>query len=178
MILVVITMIFRYPIIPYYLTLRNYGLYDKIWALILPHTIVAYNMILMRTFFRQLPEEVEESAKIEGCGYWQVLFRIVLPMSMPVLATVGLFYAVMLWDQYLHPLLFIENRALYPLQLKLREYLTSSEDILDVVGKHRDYNRDTLRAATVIFAALPIMMVYPFLQKYFVKGANLGAVKG
>jgi putative aldouronate transport system permease protein len=178
MIMVVITMIFRYPLIPYFLTIYNFGMYDSILALILPHTVVAYNMIILRTFFKQIPEEVEESAKIEGYGYFQILFRIILPMSKPALATIGLFYAVLYWNQFLHPLLFIESKELYPLQLMIRQYITGEQNQNTLVVADENFNFATLKAATTIFAILPIMLVYPLLQKYFVKGANLGAVKG
>jgi putative aldouronate transport system permease protein len=176
---VVITMVFRYPIIPYFLTVRGLGLYNNFWVLIVPHMITAYNLIIMRTFFKQLPKELEESAQLEGCGYFQILFRIVLPLSKAVLATLGIFYAVMMWNQFLHPLLFIESQDLYPLQLRLREYIVSSEFSNDIViGSELPlYNPATLKAATIIFATVPILMVYPFLQKHFVKGALLGSVK-
>ncbi|MCU6712120.1 carbohydrate ABC transporter permease [Paenibacillus sp. J5C_2022] len=175
---VIVTMVFRYPIIPYFLTLRDLGLFDSFWVLIVPHMIVAYNLIIMRTFFKELPIELEEAAQLEGCGYFQILFRIVLPLSKAVLATLGIFYAVMIWNQFMHPLLFIENQDLYPLQLRLRQYIVSAESIEMLVGDELPkYNATTLRAATIIFATLPIVIVYPFLQKHFVKGALLGSVK-
>jgi putative aldouronate transport system permease protein len=177
-IMVVITMVFRYPIIPFFLTVRQIGLYDNFWVLIIPHLITAYNLIIMRTFFRELPKELEEAAQMEGCGYFQTLFRLVLPLSKAVLATLGIFYAVMLWNQFMTPLMFIENQNLYPLQLRLREYMISSESTI-AGGLEGDipYNSATLKAATVIFATAPILAVYPFLQKHFVKGATLGSVK-
>lgn len=178
-VMVIITMVFRYPIIPYFLTVRELGLYNSYWVLIVPHLVTAYNLIIMRTFFRELPKELEEAAWMEGCGYFATLFRIVLPLSKAVLATLGIFYAVMLWNQFMNPLLFINNPELYPLQLRLRDYIVTidanSVD-LGLDGAQR-YNNATLRAATVIFATAPIIIVYPFLQKYFVKGATLGSVK-
>jgi putative aldouronate transport system permease protein len=174
---VVITMVFRYPIIPYFLTLRELGLYNSYWVLIIPHVLTAYNLIIMRTFFKQFPQELEEAAQMEGCGYFKILFQIVLPLSKAVLATLGIFYAVMLWNQFMHPLLFIESQHLYPLQLRLRQYIVSADasyftgDVLPM------YNSATLKAATIIFATVPILLVYPFLQKHFVKGAMLGSIK-
>jgi putative aldouronate transport system permease protein len=177
-VLVVITMVFRYPIIPYFLTVKELGLYDNFWVLIIPHLITAYNLIIMRTFFRELPKELEEAAQLEGCGYFRLLFRLVLPISKAVLATLGIFYAVMLWNQFMHPLMFIDNQNLYPLQLRLREYMISTESTLTSgLEGQIPYNGATLKAATVIFATAPILAVYPFLQRHFVKGATLGSVK-
>lgn len=177
MIMVVLTMIFRYPIIPYFLTLRTYGLYNSIWVLIIPYTVGAFNLIIMRTFFKGLPRELEEAAQMEGCGYFRLLFKIVLPTSKAVLATLGIFYAVGIWNQFMTPLMFIEDQALYPLQLKLREYIVNTDMASEGLRVVLPYNNTTLQAATVIFATLPILFVYPFLQKHFVKGAMLGSVK-
>ncbi|MDF2924052.1 MAG: transporter permease [Paenibacillaceae bacterium] len=177
-VMVIITMIFRYPIIPYFLTVKQLGFYNNFWVLIVPQLLTAYNLIIMRTFFRELPKELEESAQLEGCGHFQMLFRIVLPLSKAVLATLGIFYAVLLWNQFMHPLMFIEDQALYPLQLRLREYMISPEATFgSVLASEIPYNSATLKAATVIFATVPILAVYPFMQKHFVKGAMLGSVK-
>lgn len=177
-IMVIVTMIFRYPIIPYFLTVKEIGLYDNFWVLIIPNLVTAYNLIIMRTFFRELPKELEEAAQLEGCGYYRTLFLLILPISKAVLATLGLFYAVMLWNQFMHPLMFIDNQHLYPLQLRLREYMVSTESTLETGFEGSiPYNGTTLKAATVIFATVPILLVYPFLQKHFVKGATLGSVK-
>lgn len=176
--MVIVTMVFRYPIIPYFLTIRQLGLFNNFWVLIIPHLITAYNLIIMRTFFRELPKELEEAAQMEGCGYTQILFRLVLPLSKAVLATLGIFYAVMLWNQFMTPLMFIDKPNLYPLQLRLREYMISPDSTL-LSGQEGSipYNSATLKAAAVIFATAPILAVYPFLQKHFVKGATLGSVK-
>lgn len=178
-IMVVITMVFKAPIIPYFLALKNMGLYNNIFVLIVPHLVVPYNLIIMRTFFKQIPLELEEAAKVEGSNYFQILFRIILPMSKASLATVGLFYAVMIWNQFLHPMLFIQDEALFPLQLRLRQYISVGEDLSGgLYGGLKPFNERTLKATTVIFTVVPILCVYPFLQKYFVKGAMLGSVKG
>ncbi len=177
MMAIVVTMVFKYPIIPYFLTVKGLGLYNSLWVLVIPHMVSAYNMIIMRTFFKQFPVELEEAAKVEGCGYFRTLFKVVLPSSKAVLATIGLFYAVVLWNQFQHPLMFLQERSLFPLQLKLREFITTSESLF-VSAEVTNYSERTLKAATIIFAVLPIVMVYPFIQKYFVKGAMLGAVKG
>lgn len=132
----------------------------------------------MRTFFRELPKELEEAAQMEGCGYFQVLFRLILPLSKAVLATLGIFYAVVLWNQFMNPLLFIDNQNLYPLQLRVREYMINADSEFEAsLQGNAPYNNATLKAATIIFATVPIIAIYPFLQKYFVKGATLGSVK-
>ena len=177
---IAITMIFKAPIIPYFLTLRSIGLFDNFFVLIAPHLFVSYFLIIMVTFLRQIPKELEESAMIEGCGYLQTLFKIILPSSKAMLATVGLFYAVMDWNQFMHPLLFIQNQNLYPLQIVIRSFIAGDEMIRDYfsVDKKALYNDTTVKAAVVIFSVLPVMMVYPYLQKYFVKGAMVGSIKG
>ena len=178
MIAVVVTMVFKAPIIPYFLTVRGLGLYNNALVLILPHILTAYNLVIMRTFFRQIPAELEEAAIIEGCGYFQVLFRIIIPSSKAVLATLGLFYGVMLWNQFQHPLFFLQDPDLFPLQMKIRQYIVNNELSIDAPMADVNYNERTLKAATIVFAIVPIIMAYPYLQKYFVKGAMIGAVKG
>jgi len=174
------TLIFNAPMIPYFLTVRKLGLFDNVLVLILPSLFGAYFMIIMVTFMRQMPRELEESAIIDGAGYMQILFRIVLPSSKAMLATIGLFYAVSYWNQFKHPLLFIQNQKLYPLQLTIRAFLTGEEvqwTPLDPVQK-KMYNPDTVRSAVVIFCVLPIILTYPYLQRYFIKGVMIGSIKG
>ncbi|MGG4141531.1 carbohydrate ABC transporter permease [Paenibacillus algorifonticola] len=180
MISVVIAMIFKAPIVPYFLTIRGIGLYDNPLVLIIPHILNPFNLIIMRTFFKQFSKELEEAALLEGCGYFRMLFQLVLPLSKAVLATLALFYGVVLWNQFQHPLLFLQNTDWFPLQIKIRQFITDDNVIMAGAASTVDlnYNERTLRAATVIFAILPIIMVYPFLQKYFVKGAMIGSVKG
>lgn len=179
MIMVLITMIFKAPTVPYFLTLRSIGLYNNPWVLVLPHILSAYNLIVMRTFFQQFPREVEESAMIDGCGHFRMLLSIVLPSSKAVLATIGLFYAVGIWNQYQHPLYFIQDTKWYPLQMKIRQFINEGSELMTLAMKSdMNYTDRSLKAATVIFAILPIIMVYPFLQKHFEKGAMLGSVKG
>lgn len=179
MILVVGTMIFKAPTVPYFLTLRNMGLYNNVLVLILPHILSAYNLAIMRTFFKQFPTEVEEAAKIDGCGCFGILIRIVMPSSKAVMATVGLFYAVTIWNQFQHPMMFISDMKLYPLQMKVRQLINGGGDFATIsVVQNVNYTEATLSAATVVFAVIPIIAVYPWLQKYFTKGAMLGSVKG
>lgn len=180
MIGVVIAMIFKAPIVPYFLTVRGIGLYNNPLVLVLPHVLNPFNLIIMRTFFKQFPKELEEAAFLEGCGYFRMLFQFVLPLSKAVLATLALFYGVTLWNQFQHPLFFLQDPNWFPLQIKIRQFITDDNVIIPGAASTVDlnYNERTLRAVTVIFAIIPIIAVYPFLQKYFVKGAMIGSVKG
>lgn len=180
MIGVVIAMIFKAPIVPYFLTVRGIGLYNNPLVLVVPHILNPFNLIIMRTFFKQFSKELEEAALLEGCGYFRMLFQFVLPLSKAVLATLALFYGVMLWNQFQHPLFFLQDPDWFPLQIKIRQFITDDSVIMAGAASTADlnYNERTLRAATVMFAIIPIILVYPFLQKYFVKGAMIGSVKG
>ncbi|WP_342562244.1 carbohydrate ABC transporter permease [Paenibacillus sp. FSL R7-0345] len=180
MMAVVIAMIFKAPIVPYFLTVRGIGLYDNPLVLIIPHILNPFNLIIMRTFFKQFSKELEEAAFLEGCGYFRMLFQFVLPLSKAVLATLALFYGVVLWNQFQHPLFFLQDTSWFPLQIKIRQFITDDSVIMAGAAStaNLNYNERTLRAATVIFAIVPIIVVYPFLQKYFVKGAMIGSVKG
>jgi putative aldouronate transport system permease protein len=179
MLAIVITMIFNAPMIPFFLTVRELGMMNSLWSLIIPGVIGTFNMIILRTFFMGLPKELDDSARIDGCNDFRILFQIYLPLSRPVLATVSLFYAVGYWNTFQRAVLFLRDPELWPLQMKLRAYLTSPEELAQVnllLGDY-DYNTTTLKAATIIFASVPIILVYPYLQKYFVKGALLGSLK-
>ena len=179
MIFVTVTMVFKAPVVPYFLVMKGIGMINNPMVLVLPHILTAYNMIIMRTFFSNFPTEVEESARIDGCGCFRVLWKIVLPSSKAVLASVGLFYAVTAWNQFQHPLMFIQDTKLYPLQLKIRQLINGGSELMSVTAAQDvNYTESTLSAATVVFAIIPIIMVYPWLQKYFAKGAMLGSVKG
>lgn len=176
---VIITMIFNAPMIPFFLTVRELGMMNSLWSLILPGLIGTFNMIIIRTFFMGIPAELDDSARMDGCTDAGILFRIYLPLSKPVLATVSLFYAVGYWNTFQRAVLFIRNPNLWPLQMKLRAYLQSPEELAAVnlfMGDY-DFNTTTLKAATILFATVPIILVYPYLQKYFVKGSMLGSLK-
>ena len=179
MLFVVFTMVFSAPKVPYFLTLRAYGLYNSYWVLIFPHILTAYNLIIVRTFFKQFPKELEEAAMIDGCGKFRILFEIVLPASKAVLATVGLFYGVTMWNQYEHPMMFLQDVNLFPLQMKIRTLVDGSGELQAVTAiQTANYTSATISAAAVVFAILPILIAYPWIQKYFAKGAMLGSVKG
>ncbi|WP_313637214.1 carbohydrate ABC transporter permease [Paenibacillus sp.] len=178
---IVFTMFFSGGLIPFYLLVRGLGITDTLWALILPTAISAFNLIIMRTSFEAVPDALEEPAKIDGANDFGILFRIFLPLCKPVLAVVGLYYGVSHWNSWFNAMIFLQDRSLYPLQLILREILIigdansmaegASQDEIIILG-------ETLKYATIMVATLPIFLVYPLLQKYFVKGALIGAIKG
>jgi len=182
----IFVMLFNGGMVPTYLIMNGLGLLNTLWALILPPAFSVYNMLLLKNFFEELPESVEESARIDGAGNMTILLKIILPMALPALATIGLFYAVGFWNDYMRGVLYITNPQLKPLQQYLFELVTESQKLEQgiITG---DYNVETdgmnltpdaIRAATIMLSSLPIMMVYPFLQKYFVKGLVVGSVKG
>ena len=179
MLYLIFTMIFKAPTVPYYLLVVKLGLRNNFLVLIMPHILSAYNLIVMRSFFRAFPRDVEEAAEIDGCGKFGTLFKIVMPSSKPVLMTVGLYYGVTLWNQYQNPLMFITNPKLFPLQLKIQQIVSTGAEIESVTKvANVNYTSNTLSAVVVLFAVLPVLVVYPFIQKHFTKGAMVGSVKG
>jgi ABC-type glycerol-3-phosphate transport system permease component len=176
------TMIFNGGLIPTYLVVRSVGLIDSIWALIIPSALSVYYMIIMRTFFESIPEEIEESAKIDGCSDIRILFSIVLPLSLPVLASLAIFYGVGHWNSFMDAVMYINDREIWPMQLLLREILLTSNvnEQLNISPSITESvpQPSSLTAAIIIVSSLPIICIYPFLQKYFVKGIMIGAVKG
>jgi putative aldouronate transport system permease protein len=181
LLLIIFTMYFSGGIIPDYLLIKNLNLLDNVWSLILPGAVSAFNLIILKTFFSSMPESLEESAILDGCSDFGVLVRIVLPLSKPVLATLSLFYAVGKWNSFMDALFYISSIKLYPLQLKLYQIIANSQSVDASIGEGNMSQillPESLKAACVIFATLPIILVYPWLQKYFVKGVMIGAVKG
>ncbi|MEF3302348.1 carbohydrate ABC transporter permease [Paenibacillus sp. GYB003] len=181
MFMIVFTMFFSGGLIPTYLLINNLGMLDSRWALIIPSAMSAYNLIIMRTSFQGIPVSLEESARLDGANDFTILFRIVLPLSMPVVAVMILFYGVGHWNSWFPALIYLRTRDLYPLQLILREILiTNSTDSMmtGVGGGDKMPIGETIKYATIIVATIPILLLYPFLQKYFVKGVMIGAIKG
>lgn len=175
------TMVFQAGMIPTFLAVRQYKLLDTFWALLLPEMLSVYNMIIMRTFFSSLPNELMEAASIDGCSEMGILVRIVLPLSTAVLASIGLFYAVWHWNSWFDAVLYITNRQLWPLQTLLREILLSSSLSELEQGSILEGSMPpatTVQAAAIMVSVIPIACVYPFLQKHFVKGIMIGSVKG
>ena len=179
----VFTMLFSGGMVPSYILMRALNIVNTIWVLIVPALLGVYNMILLKNFIEEIPEAVEESAQLDGAGSIRILFSIVLPMSLPALATIGLFYAVGFWDNYMTGLLYITTPSLRPLQTYLYQLVTDATNISADIMTAEDMeaaslNTEAIRAATIMLACVPIMCVYPFLQKYFVKGMRVGSVKG
>ncbi|MFD0959055.1 carbohydrate ABC transporter permease [Paenibacillus chungangensis] len=178
---VVLTMFFDSGLIPRYMVVHSLGLVNSVWAILIPTAINVFNMILMRTFFQNIPDSLHESATVDGAGEFRTLIRIVLPLSLPVMATMFLFYAVAHWNSFFPALIYLNEKALYPLQIILRNIViqgdmaaqttTTGAEELAVMSLNIKY-------ATVYVAILPIICLYPFVQKYFVQGAMLGSVKG
>jgi putative aldouronate transport system permease protein len=182
--MVFITMLFGGGLIPTYLLVRGLGLFNSLWAIILPMLVNAFNMFIMRNFFMQLPVSLEESARIDGYGYFAIFFRIILPISKPLFATMALFHAVAWWNVWFPALLYITDSTKWPLQLVIRENLRgamSAVDPREVVewAKNRQLPPNVIVQMTNIMVTLiPIVMLYPFLQRYFVKGIIIGSIKG
>ena len=178
---VVFTMFFGGGLIPFYLTVKSVGLLDSLWALILPKCIATYNMIIMRTAFQGVPDSIEESAHLDGANDFTILFRMFWPLTLPTMAVMILFYAVDHWNAWFNAMIFIQTRALFPLQLILREILISSDTsqmTTGVGGLETGIVGETIKYSTIIVATVPVLVVYPFLQRYFVQGIMIGAVKG
>ncbi len=178
--LILFTMYFGGGMIPTFLVVKGVGLYDTLGALFIPQSVSVFNFIVMRTFFRELPESLQDAARIDGASYMQVLVKIILPLSLPILATIGLFYAVGYWNSYFEALIYIQDVDKYTLQLRLRSLLFGSEltsNTSDNVAGTMVLTQ-SLKMAIVAVSTVPILIVYPWLQKYFVKGVMLGSVKG
>ena len=180
---IIVTMFIGGGMIPYYLTIKNLGLMDNILVLIVPGMCGVFNLILIKNFFEEIPASVEESARIDGANDIVVLFKIVLPMSAPIIATISLFYAVGYWNDYFSALMYIVNNMLKPLQLVLREILidfstvTASSAGAAIAQANSPVYTLSLQMAVIVIATVPIFIAYPFVQKYFAAGINLGAVK-
>lgn len=173
---VLFTMLFSGGMIPKYLVIKGLGLMDSIWSLILPISIVPYNVILMCTFFKALPDELYEAALIDGAGEIRMLLSIAVPLSIPSIMTNVVYYGVMHWNTFMSAILYITNPNLQPLQVVLRGIIAGSEQIEEAA----EYTAptETLKMAAVVLTSLPIMVVYPFIQKYFASGMLVGAIKG
>lgn len=181
MYLIIVTMFFSGGIIPEYILIRDLNMLNSVWSLILPGLVSPFNLIILISFFNSIPPSLEESAEIDGSSHFHTLTRVVLPLSMPVLATLSLFYAVGRWNGFQDSLMYITNPDLYPIQLKLFQMVQNNmvSELTQMEGANRTpLPAESLKAASVIFATVPILMVYPWLQKYFVSGVMLGAIKG
>ncbi|MFG2074979.1 carbohydrate ABC transporter permease [Nonomuraea maritima] len=176
--LVILTLVFGGGIVPTYLVVRDLGLLDSYWALILPLAINPFYLIIVKAFFQELPQALEEAARIDGCTELGVFFRIVLPLSKPIIATFSLFYAVAIWNDYMSPLLYINDNQKWTLQVLVRQL--TSPDAANAIGALDSvvfFPAQGLKFAVVVIATLPILCFYPFLQKHFAKGVLIGSVK-
>lgn len=180
------TMLFSGGIVPYYLVLTELHLTNTIWVYIIPSLYSVWNILIMRTFFLQIPDSIEEAARIDGCSEFQIFLKIILPMSKPVIATIGLFNAVAHWNDWFSGSFYVRNPELKPLATILQEMLTRQQALADALMKNSGayeliekitVTGDSLKMATIILVVAPIIMIYPFIQKYFVKGVNIGSVK-
>lgn len=172
---VVFTMLFSGGTIPTYLVVKQTGLLDSLWALMIPGLVSVHNLIIMKAFFEGLPEELFDAARLDGCNEFQVVWKLVLPMSVPILLTIGMYYMVTHWNAYMTGILYITNEKLQPMQVVLRRILVEAKN--DMLADEV-LPTETLRMAAVCITTAPIIVVYPFIQKYFVKGTLAGAVKG
>ncbi len=180
--LVVFTMLFSGGMIPTFLVVKELGMIDSYWSLLIPGAISAFNLIIIRNFFQQLPDGLEESAKIDGCNDLAIFLKIVLPLSMPAIATFSLFYAVGHWNTFFSAVLYINDNTKWPIQVLLRQIvILASGGIGDSSAMESDYVAppdQAVKMAVIVVSTLPILLVYPFLQKHFAKGVLLGSVKG
>jgi putative aldouronate transport system permease protein len=176
--LVVFTLLFNGGLIPTYLIVRDLHLLNTYWSLMLPNLVSAFNLLVMRAFFHSLPSEIEEAARIDGASEWQILWRIVLPLSKPILATIGLFYAVAHWNGFFDAILYLSDANMQPLQVVLRSILNAGQlaEFTDV-SSATAVPTETLQMAAVVLTTIPVLLIYPFLQRYFTAGTLLGAVK-
>ncbi|ULL20005.1 carbohydrate ABC transporter permease [Paenibacillus sp. H1-7] len=182
MMFIVFTMFFSGGLIPTYLMIKGMGLLNSIGALVLPGLISTMNLIIMRTYFQSIPESLEESARLDGAGDWVILFRIIIPLSMPVISVMILYYGVGHWNAWFNASIYLNKAELYPLQLVLRNILinNNTEDMMVTLGidkKGQDMS-EVIKYSTIMVATIPVLIVYPFLQRYFAKGVMIGAIKG
>lgn len=179
----VFTMFFSGGLIPTYLLIRDLGMINTFWVMIIPNAVAVWNIIIMRTFFQSIPYELEESAMIDGAGNFRILWSIVLPLSLPVMAVMVLFYAVGHWNSYFQALIYLQDQDKFPLQLILRQILIhgQADDMIKATSESflaQKLSVEGLKYAVLIVANLPMLMLYPFLQRYFVKGVMIGSLKG
>ncbi|NOU98393.1 ABC transporter permease subunit [Paenibacillus sp. LMG 31456] len=182
MMFIVFTMFFSGGLIPTYLMIKGLGLLNTMGAIVLPGLISTMNLIIMRTYFQSIPESLEESAKLDGAGDWVILLKIIIPLSMPVISVMILYYGVGHWNAWFNASIYLNKPELFPLQLVLRNILigNSTDDMMVSLGvdqKGQDMS-EVIKYTTIMVATIPVLLVYPFLQKYFAKGVMIGAIKG
>lgn len=180
--LILFTMFFSGGIVPNFLLIKDLGIYDTLWALIVPNVINTWYLIIMKNYFAGLPEALEESARIDGANDFKILLRIILPVSMPIIATFTLFYGVDRWNEWWNAMMYINDTKKYPLQLVLRNLIVKNFSSASMATAYSQSSaefvaKENIKMATAVIAIVPITLVYPFLQKYFAKGVMIGAIK-
>lgn len=184
MLLFVFTMMFNGGLIPSYLLVKDLGMIDTVWSMLIPAALSVWNVIIMRTYFQTtIPHELLEASQLDGCSDFRFLLRIVLPLSGPILAVIALFYAVGHWNQYFNAMIYLKRASLYPLQLVLRDILVQNEVNIEMLGDvktaaARQGLRELLKYSLIVITSFPLLIVYPFVQKFFVKGVMIGSLKG
>jgi putative aldouronate transport system permease protein len=184
MLLFVFTMMFNGGLIPTYFLVKDLHLIDTVWAMLIPTALSVWNVIIMRTYFQTtIPGELLEASQIDGCNDFRFLLKIVVPLSGPIIAVIALFYAVGHWNQYFNAMIYLKDPQLYPLQLILRDILVQNEVRIDMLGDvksaaARQGLRELLKYSLIVISSVPLMLVYPFVQKFFVKGVMIGSIKG
>ncbi len=174
--LVAFTLLFNGGVVPTYLVVKATGLINSVWSLIIPSLVWSFNLLIMKTFFENLPESLDEAARIDGAGELRILWTIVLPLSLPIIATIGLFYAVGHWNEFFQAIMYVNDTSKYPLQVVLKTILINS--MLPPMDIESVLPTQSLQMAAVVLSAVPIIIVYPFIQKYFTQGVLLGGIKG
>ncbi|MGO4268429.1 carbohydrate ABC transporter permease [Paenibacillus sp. TAF58] len=178
---IIFTMLFSGGLIPVYMIVKALGMMNTLWALVIPGMISSFNLLIMKTYFEGLPHEVEEAAKVDGAGDLATLLCIVLPLSLPILATLTLFFAVGHWNTYFAGIMYLHERELYPLQVVLRNMIIApsvSQELSVPQSELQSLPPETVKMAVVVIAIVPVLVLYPFLQKYFMKGMLIGSIKG
>ncbi|WP_248928026.1 carbohydrate ABC transporter permease [Paenibacillus hamazuiensis] len=177
---VLLPMLFSGGLIPTYLVVNALEMRNTIWAIVIPTAVASFYVFIQRTFFEQIPGELEDAAKIDGCSTLQTLLRIYLPLSVPSLVTIGLFYAVNQWNSFFPAMIYLNDENLFPVQILLRDIVIQNQTDQVMVDVHDDKNllSESIKYATLIVATVPILLVYPFIQKYFVQGSMMGSIKG
>ncbi|MFB9273785.1 carbohydrate ABC transporter permease [Cohnella cellulosilytica] len=182
MIVFVFTMLFSGGLIPSYMLIKHLNLINNVWAVILPGVVNVFNLLIVKSYYETLPESLEESARIDGASNLGIVFRIIIPLSLPVLATICLFIAVGYWNEYFNPMLYLTQADLKPLQVYMRDLVMDAQGSSDMLYRNSDdllnVTPEGVRSATIIASTVPIVLIYPFLQKYFIKGVLIGSVKG
>ena len=179
MILILITMYFSGGMVPSFLLVKSLGMYNTLWSIMIPNAISTYNMILLRSYFSTIPESLVESVHIDGGGHGTILFKIFIPLSLPAMAVMVLYYGVGHWNTYFNAMIYLQDRGKYTLQLILRDMLIQGSN-LDVDEQDAEYQQvvESIKGAMVVVSTVPILCIYPFLQKYFVGGMMIGSLKG